>query len=178
LSVPRGTLCVWLATLTWIVFRYGHVHRSAVDLNGIDLIAVRRDELPRHTCQPVGVEVDGFADAVQKAVGVLFTADVLAFTVAAGLRGKGRQILLTVSRDSRQPFLREHYRELVGSVAKRSVRDVRVPVGRFRPHVAQQFSHAWQGYVPADQVRRKRVPEIVDADVGLPAPQQLSATSP
>jgi hypothetical protein len=41
-------------------------------LNGIDLTVVRRDELPRHMCQLVGIDIQGFADAVQKAAGVLF----------------------------------------------------------------------------------------------------------
>ena len=50
-----------------LVFRYGHEHRSAVDLYGINLIAMGREELPRHTPQLVGVEIRGFADAVQKA---------------------------------------------------------------------------------------------------------------
>ena len=57
-----------------LVFRYGHEHRSAVDLHRIDLIAVRRDELPRHTCQLVGFEIEGFADRFQKAAGDLFPA--------------------------------------------------------------------------------------------------------
>src|SRR6266849_2418460 len=70
-----------------LVFRYGHVHSSAVDPNGIDLTAVRRDELPRHACQLVGIDVHGFADAVQKAAGVLFAVHVVLPVAALYYRG-------------------------------------------------------------------------------------------
>ena len=70
-----------------LVFRYGHVRSSAVDPSGIDLIAVRRDELPRHRCQLVGIDVHGFADAVQKAAGVLFPVRVVLPVAALYYRG-------------------------------------------------------------------------------------------
>lgn len=46
--------------LPHLVFGYGHEHRPAVDPHGITLIAIWRDELPRHPCQRVGSEVEGF----------------------------------------------------------------------------------------------------------------------
>jgi len=65
-----------------LVFRYGHEHRSAVDLYGIDLNAIRRDEPSCHMRQIVGVDIEGLGDAFQKAAGHPFLAiHVVSLTV-------------------------------------------------------------------------------------------------
>lgn len=74
-----------------LVFRYGHEHRPAVKLNRINLIAVRRDELPRHMRHIVGIGIEGFADDVQQAArGDMFSAiHLVARTVIEP--GQGRE---------------------------------------------------------------------------------------
>jgi len=61
-----------------LLFRHGHINRSAVELCGIRLNAVGRDELTLHPRQPAGVDGEGLADAVQQAEGG--ACSLLAFT--------------------------------------------------------------------------------------------------